>query len=70
MQEVTADLAAWRPDYVVVNGDVVNRGPALFCTAHRMFPTWHQYYEQKVREGVLDVETAVDLLVSQVLSSR
>ncbi|MCA9969120.1 MAG: metallophosphoesterase family protein [Anaerolineales bacterium] len=32
LQAVTADLEAWAPDLVVVNGDIVNRGPlSLDC---------------------------------------
>jgi predicted phosphodiesterase len=32
LKVVTADIAAWQPDLVVVNGDVVNRGPcSLAC---------------------------------------
>ena len=27
LQPVLADIAAWQPDHVIVNGDVVNRGP-------------------------------------------
>lgn len=27
LQAVVADIDAWRPDHVIVNGDVVNRGP-------------------------------------------
>jgi predicted phosphodiesterase len=32
LQTVTADIESWRPDLVVVNGDIVNRGPrSLAC---------------------------------------
>ncbi|MBK8430784.1 MAG: metallophosphoesterase [Chloroflexi bacterium] len=32
LEAVTADIAAWQPDVVVVNGDVINRGPSnLAC---------------------------------------
>ncbi len=27
LEAVTADIEAWSPDYVIVNGDVINRGP-------------------------------------------
>ena len=27
LQAVLADIDAWQPDQVIVNGDVVNRGP-------------------------------------------
>ncbi|MFN2203695.1 MAG: metallophosphoesterase family protein [Caldilineaceae bacterium] len=39
-------------------------------TARRMFPTWHREFKHKVQDGALDEETAVDLLVRQVLSSQ
>ncbi len=32
LQEITADIEKWNPDQVVVNGDVINRGPNnKFC---------------------------------------
>ena len=34
LQTVTADIEAWQPDLVVVNGDVVNRGPHSLACVH------------------------------------
>lgn len=34
LQTVTADIEAWQPDMVVVNGDVVNRGPCSLACVH------------------------------------
>ena len=34
LQTVTADIEAWQPDLVVVNGDVVNRGPCSLACVH------------------------------------
>jgi predicted phosphodiesterase len=34
LQTVTADIEAWQPDLVVVNGDIVNRGPCSLACVH------------------------------------
>lgn len=44
LMRVADDIAQWQPDYVVVNGDVVNRGP---CSA----ACWRFIQERRQQDG-------------------
>lgn len=45
-EAITADLEAWQPDQVVLNGDVVNRGP-------NSVPCWEMAAQKRADDGWL-----------------